>query len=105
MCHLSLCFGHWPQDNVFCHLQLHGESIARGMDHLLCTLSGKPGDCSCVVAYVNIPGAMWYCLGGVVDCVRAWFVTYAHTAMVALVMAICSCCVLTFCSYSVDNNT
>ena len=42
MCHLSLCFGHWPQDNVFCHLQLHGESIARGMDHLLCTLSGKP---------------------------------------------------------------
>ena len=23
--------------------------------------------------------------------VRAWFVTYAHMAMVALVMAICSC--------------
>ena len=42
------------------------------------------------VAYVNVPGAMWYCLGGVVEGVRAWFVTYAHMAMVALVMAICS---------------
>ena len=56
----------------------------------------SPGDCSGVVAYVHVPGAMWYCLGGVVECARAWFVTYAHMAMVALVMAICSLCVLYF---------
>ena len=56
----------------------------------------SPGDSSGVVAYVNVPGAMWYCLGGVVECARAWFVTYAHMAMVALVMAICSLCVLYF---------
>ena len=57
----------------------------------------SPGDCSGVVAYVNVPGAMWYCLGGFVEGVRAWFVTYAHMAMVALVMAICSYCVFTCC--------
>ena len=47
---------------------------------------------------------MWYCLGGVVDVLEHGFVTYAHT-VVALVMAICSCCGFTCCSASVDNNT